>query len=333
MNKVKNNLTADLKADINRVGLSSIQTWFRENDITIPSTTANLYNDIEESLSTAALTLEQLRHAIAELEESGSKKIFLYKAKNFKILESDRPKVLRTLRRKGITSSTDNWVIRKVGEAPGSFIYLFWDQGLLKIKWGEKQYETLFDPESEKVIKEEKQIRVVLTIETKTGFTQLRLDTPGNKNRHKNEEGKTSETVYENYYVDLMKNVFPDLQFTDFDLNGIANQIERREKDSFRLTKGVASIGQNAKQTFAASGRKTDVRDLPNYQGALAKGGEWRPEDLTGYWIASVSNGELKKDLFMRISRKFAHIRIQRGCLEKELNYGITKIRQIQDGV
>jgi hypothetical protein len=333
MSKAKKLLTPDLKADINRVGVASIETWFRENEIKIPSTSDNLYDGVEEALEDGALTMEQLQHAIAELEESGSKKILLYKAKNFRSLDSNRAKVLQVLRKKGIAPAPNNWGIGKAGEAPGTLIYMFWDKGLLKIKWGEKQYDTSFDSETEKVIKEEKQIRVVLTIDTKTGFTQLRFDTPGNKNRHKNDEGKTSETVYENYYVDLMKQLFPDLEFVDFDLNGVANQIEMKEKDSFRLTKGVASIVQNAKQTFASSGRKTDVRDLPNYKGALAQGGAWRSEDLTGYWIASASNGELKKDLFMRISRKFAHIRVQRGCLEKELGYGIAKIRQIQDGI
>lgn len=333
MSKATKILTGELKSDIARIGLSSLQIWFKENDVTLPNTAANLYDAVEEGLKNGALTIDQLSHAIAELEESGAKKILLYKAKNYKYLEANRAAVLMSLRKKGIKPSNKNWVIANVGETPGTFIYMYWDQGILKIKFGEKQYEFLPDPDTATFNKEERQIRVVMAIDTKTGFTQLRLDTPGNKHRHKNNDRKTSETAYENYYVDLMKNLFPDLEFADFDLNGVANHIEAKEKETFRLTKGVASIVQNAKQVFAASGKKTDVRDLPNYKGALAEGGVWRADDLTGYWIASASDGELKKDLFMRISRKFAHIRVQRGCLEKELKYGITKIRQIQGQV
>ena len=330
MSKAKNPLSADLKSDISRIGLSSFRAWLKENEINLPDAAKNMYDAVGEALENKSLSIEQLHQAIAEIEESGDKKILLFKAKNYKYLDANRTAALAALRKKGIRPNETDWVTAHVGETKGTFIYMFWKDGMLKIKFGEKHYELVPDTETGTFSTEEKQIRVIIWIDTKNGFTQLRLDSPGTKHRHKNDEHKSSETVYENYYVDLLKSLFSELEFANVDLNGVANHIEAKEKDTFRLTKGVSTITQGAKQTFAAAGRKTDVRDLPNYQGALAKGGAWRAEDLTGYWIASASGEELKKDLFMRISRKSGHIRVQRGCLGKELQYGITKIRQIQ---
>lgn len=333
MSKAQKKLTTELRSDIKRIGLTSFQAWLKENDIQLPDASKNLYDAVEEALDSGSLSVKQLHHAIAEIEESGDKKIRLFKAKNFKLLEANKSKILTTLKKKGIAPSDENWVIAHVGNNKGILIYMFWNNDILKIKFGEKHFDNIADPETSSFTREEKQIRIIIWIDAKTGFTQLRLDTPGTIHGHKNDERKSSEPVYENYYVDLMKNLFPDLEFVDVDLNGVANHIEGKERDTFRLTKGVSTITQNAKQTFATAGRNTDVRDLPNYKGALAQGGAWRAEDLTGYWIAAASNGDLKKDLFMRISRKTAHIRVQRGCLEKELQYGITKIREIQGTV
>jgi hypothetical protein len=324
-------LTRELRADIARVGTMILLGWFKENKIKLESEAPNVYDGISEALADNSLTMDQLVHGIAEIEENGDKDIRLYKAKKFRYLEKNRRAVLKALFKKGVSESPKNWRVGYPGEAVGNFIYMFWEPGVIKIKFGEKQYKTVLDPDTEEVVKVDVDVRVIIYIDTATGLTQLRLDKPGNKHHHKNDEGKSSNIVYENYYIDKMRDLFPDLTFDDFPLAPVANYIEAEELETFRLKKGTVTITNNAKQTYTAAGKTADVRNLPEYQGALEKGNKaWRSEDLSGDWLASQSDGMLKKDLFMRISRKDAHVRIQRGCLEKELLYGIEKIREIQ---
>jgi hypothetical protein len=324
-------LTKELRTDIARVGIMILLGWFKENQIKLSGEATNVYDSINEALAENSLTMDQLEQGIAEIEENGDKDIRLYKAKNFRYLEKNRQSVLKTLFKKGVSESPKNWQIGHPGEAVGNFIYMFWEPGVIKIKFGEKQYKTALDPDTEKVVRVDVDVRVIIYIDTATGLTQLRLDKPGNKHRHKNNEGKSSKIVYENFYIDKMRDLFPDLTFDDFPLAPVANYIEAEELETFRLKKGTVTITNNAKQTYTAAGKTADVRHLPEYQGALEKGNKaWRSEDLSGDWLANQSDGMLKKDLFMRISRKDAHVRIQRGCLERELLYGIEKIREIQ---
>ena len=196
----------------------------------------------------------------------------------------------------------------------------------------ESQLDIEADYENDKLNKIQKIVTVVFIIDTTDGFTQLRFDSPGQFHSHKN-NGKSTEGAFEEYYKDILGKLFPDLLFTDMNLNAVANHISNNEKEAFLLNKGVTTITDGAKQTFASPVKTKDVRNLPEYMAAAAKANGWLSEDLTGYWLAAKSNGELNRDLFMRISRKFSQIRVQRGCMEKELNYGIDQIRKIQKGV
>jgi len=195
----------------------------------------------------------------------------------------------------------------------------------------EKQFEIEVDVDSNKINKVPEYVCILYVIDTKDGFTQIRMDNGYEIHRHKSDLGKPSESAYEQYYKSLLKDMFPDLTFSDLNLNGVADHISKNEKEAFRLNKGVTTITNGAKQTYSSASTKGDVRDLPEYEAAASKASaNWRAEDLTGYWLAHLSEGRLNRDLFMRISRKQSQIRVQRGCLEKELNYGIEKIREIQ---
>lgn len=326
-------LTDDLIADINRVGNQSVIQWFVENQITIGSK-GNVFELLEEALQTGTISLLQIKQAIAELEENSNKKIFLYNSLNYEILEGSKKSLLKELQIKhGITVSANNWQIGTPKETP-TFVYSYWENGIIKIKYIEKQYEVQVDLENEKFNRIPKTVCILYVIDTNDGFTQIRFDNAFTIHRHKNDEGKSTESAYEQFYIDNLKGLFSDITFQEMDLNAVANHISSKEKKRFRLNKGVTTITNGAKQTYATATIKADVRDLPEYEGAAAKALEmWRAEDLTGYWLAAHTEGALNKDLFMRISRRQSQIRVQRGCFEKELNYGIEQIRKIQKGI
>jgi hypothetical protein len=326
-------LTDWLIENINRVGNLSVADWFNDNQIDIGSK-GNFFDLLEKALNDNTISESQIKQAIAELEENGSKKIFLMEVKKFNDFEEDKTNIVSRLQNKfGITLSETNYITGAPKERP-TFIYLHWKDHILKIKYMEKQFEIEADFEKEEFKRIPKTVCVLYSINTQNGLTQIRYDNSFAKHTHKNDENKSSEVAYEQYYKDHLKDLFPDIVFTEMDLNAVANYISKKEKIAFRLNKGVSTITNGAKQTFATATNKSDVRDLPEYEAAASKGiAIWRSEDLTGYWLASQSNGELNRDLFMRISRRQAQIRVQRGCLEKELNYGIEQIRKIQKGV
>lgn len=331
MAKMNRELTKELQEDIKRVGVNNVLSWLKDKAVELKSNPTNLFETLSEALGEGKLTADQLKAAITELEESGDKKIFLFKVDN--IAEFDEKAVLRQLRKQGITPSKVDWVYGKPGDGP-TFMYMYLSDGKLKIKFGEKQYNVEFDPATEKVEKTVHFVTILLVMDTETGFTELRLDNPGNKHQHRNTENKISESAYEAYYSDRMQAWFPDLKFSGFDLKPVAYYLAKKGKKIFRIVKDKSTISGGAKQTFATASTKLDVRDVAEFKGALKEGGDqWRTDDLTGYWIAAASDGELKKDLFMRISRTLSHLRIRRGCLEQELQYGISQIRQIQDKV
>ena len=155
----KSLLTAKLKDDIKRIGMSTIQSWFRENQLSIstPKDT-NFYDALDNALSQNAVTIDQLNHAIAEMEENSDKKIFLMRAKNFVVFEKQKTDLLRDLKKKfGYIPSDKNWITGEVRRGP-TFIYLFWEDGLLKIKFGEMQFDSEADFENSTFNKDRKSV-------------------------------------------------------------------------------------------------------------------------------------------------------------------------------
>ena len=327
-------LPENLAKDCTRVGYAPLNSWFNENNISLVKSD-NFFDSLAKTIVDGGLTRDQLNHAIAELDENSDKKIYLMGITNFIDLEPNKASILKGLhQRKGIVASDKQWVNGDVKSINPTFINLYWEGSTIKIKYSEIQYNVEFDPDSEKTIKIEKRVNIIFLIDTSDGFVQIRFDSPGNKHIHKNDVGKLTEAAYEGFYKQLLFDLFLDSQFKDLNLNRVANQIANNEKAAFRITKGTTTISNNAKQTFATASTQSDIRDIPEYEAAAAGGTDyWLPEDLVGYWVAAESNNELKKDLYMRISRRNSQVRVQRGCLEKELNYGIRKIREIQGAV
>jgi len=327
-------LPIDIAKDIKRIGNASFLSWISENKIELPKSD-NFLDALAKGLAEGNITTAQLNDAISELDENSDKKIVLMNVLKVEDLAANKKEILKELyKKKGIVESDKKWVNGVVKNGAPTFINLFWDDEVLKMKFSEIQYNVETDYETEKVIKTEKRVNIIYIIDLSDGLVQIRFDSPGNIHRHKNDASKISEAAYEGFYKEQLLNLFEDYTFKEMNLNKVANHLAYNEREKFRITKGVTTITNNAKQTFASASIQADVRNLPEYEAAASKGTDyWLAEDLTGYWIAAASEDSLRKDLFMRISRKFSQVRVQRGCLEKELNYGIDKIREIQGSV
>lgn len=334
MNNNDYKLPENLAKDCARIGYAAMSSWLKENELEL-SKSENFIDAIALTIAENKLTLDQLNSAIAELDENSDKKIFLLKLMNLPELTGKKKEVQQDLFiKKGIKPTDKVWVNGVVSTNRPTFIYMYWSDEIIRIKYSEIQYDVETDLENDKIIKIPKRVNVIYLIDPKDGFVQVRCDSAKMLHQHKNDAGKATDAAFEEFYKNLLSELFPTLVFQDMNLNRLANHIAQNERSRFRITKGVTTISNNAKQTFATSSNQADIRNLPEYEGAAAKGSEtWLSEDLVGYWVSKESDGALKRDLFMRIYRKYSQIRVQRGCLAKELDYGISKIREIQNSI
>ncbi|MCC8425791.1 hypothetical protein [Mucilaginibacter sp. UR6-11] len=333
MKNSDNSLSENLIKDCSRIGYSAMSSWMKENEVEM-SAADNFLDAIALTIADGKLSVEQLNTAIAELDENSDKKIFLMRLMNLPELAGKKEILKELFIKHRIAPSDKKWVNGLVTSNQPTFIYLFWDEDIIKLKYSEIQYDIEMDIENDKIVRTAKRVNVIYLIDPKDGFVQVRCDSAKMLHQHKNDAGKATDSSFEQYYKNLLAELFPTLVFQDMNLNRLANHIANNELSKFRITKGVTTITNNAKQTFATSSTQADIRNLPEYAGAAATGSEtWLSEDLVGYWVSKESEGALKKDLFMRIYRKYSQIRVQRGCLAKELDYGISKIREIQNSI
>lgn len=327
-------LPPNLIADIKRLGAGNFQNWFSENDKALP-TGDNLYDDIEAAIEDGTLALTDVLAAVAELEESSDKTIFLYHARGFRNLTSDQPNIMSGIRQRLGYRLTNDSTVRTTPGAGPTFSYMCIENGELKIKFSEMHHDREDDFANDRFNRIPKVVNIYMIIELRTGFTQIRFDSPGQIHTHRNDLNRPAELAYHNYYQNKITEIFPNLTFAQFDLTGVANYIATHEKERFLIRKKVNTISNGLKLTFSTSSRKFDVRDAKEHKGAIAtdENNEWLTEDFSGVWLAEQSDGQLKKNLFMRVYRKDSQIRVQRGCLKKELDYGISQIREIQKSV
>lgn len=319
-----------LKAIINDHSVNSLRTWLTEQQISLPATSENFYDGVQELIDTKDLSLELLKQGVAELEENSNKKVVLFEVKKTKSIIENRAAIIKYLKNKfGNFDIGIKYEIKTANKNP-TLNCCYWDNQEIKIKFAEKHVEIIPNVETQSFESIEKRVIIVLRLDLKGNFAELRFDKAGNQHVHKNDEGKSTETAYEDYYKALMLEIFSVGQFAGFDMNGIANHIRDNMKNEFRLTKGVNTITSGDKMSITSRSTKADVRDSVEYaRAASTPGAVWRAEDLTGYWKKASTN-PLKNDLYMRIYRSQTQVKVQRGCTANELQYGLDQIRAIQ---
>jgi hypothetical protein len=325
------NLSQDVKDDIKNVGISIFKDWLEEKKIDLPAK-KNLFLGIEKGLQNGTLSKDQIINGLCELEENSDKKIHFYQAKKYTYLKQHKAEALKKLK---VTKGWDpvpNYSVKVKSRETATFNYLSWDEEILKIKFSEKHYDVDPDYESGQFSFIPKIVYIIIMIDTADGLTQIRFDNPGKLHKHKNDRNKSSESAFEKYYENILWELFEDIQYASLNFVVLTNKILNDEEIPFRIHRGVNTLGDGGKQVYALP-HDRDIRENREFKAASEFAEDWLTDELSGFWKHEQSEGSLNKDLFMRISRRASEIRIQRGCLEKELNYGIAKIKEILQGI
>ena len=324
-------ISASLRNIITLHSSRSLNAWLAEQQIEIPSKAKNFFDGLEQLIGSGQITIDLLTSGLAELEENSSKKILLFQTTKFKLIAQQKAELLKKIKKKFGNFDPDKNLIIGGANRSSTFNYCYWGNDELKIKMAEMHTDVTVDKEKGKFDLSDRRVVIVFTMNLNDGFTQIRFDKAGTKHTHKNTVGYSTELAYEEYYLQIFMELFADAELKEITMSQIAIHIHDNVKDKFRLTKGLNTITNGDKLQVSARSAKADIRDSDEYKRTMASPDRsWRTEDLTGYWIMTASEGELKQDLFMRMSRRESQVRVQRGCTAKELSYGLNEIKSIQ---
>ncbi len=327
MSNLKNQLEKLLK----QVPNSALKSWLKMHDK--PHSSSNNI-EFEENLlkwiKEDKISINDIENAVIDIEENGGKKIKL------KVMEGfDLEKLKSLLTAKGLSLSKSDKISLRENRRP-KLNYIYYDNSdkpTLKIKWSEKQDNVDIDYNSLSLTKESKSIFILVVIETQTGFTEIRFDTPLDHHDHKDAKKIKRDDIYEAYYMEELRNILPlSFVFKNYNLDKIANYLHKNEKEKFEMKNETVKVSKNGVQRYSIN--NGDIRDLPARKGAEEKDGEnWDVKNLTGEWKADKSDGNLTRDLFMRLYKYQSTINFQRDCISKELNYAIREIRSIKEKI
>lgn len=74
--------------------------------------------------------------------------------------------------------------------------------------------------------------------------------------------------------------------------------------------------------------KSDDVRKSENYKIFANKDKDSVCQGFAGYWNPEQSDGQISREVFMRLNRKTSMISFYRDCLASEVDYAIKRIRE-----
>ncbi len=327
-------MSEEIERIVGHLHTQAIQSWLRYKKYPYSAkNTEELYKNLDKWIQNGTVPIDDLRAAALEIEEGSSKKSYLLMIDDPSELR-DKRTLTSWMQKKGVAfAKNPDASIRNPRKATLNYVY--WDESnpgpVLRIKYSEMHEDPEVDLENDQ-IKWKKNPRFIIGIvDLKTGFVEIRFDKAGQRHEHKDKNKQSSEQKYELYYIKRIQDLLCEVEFKKYDFTSVPEYLVQKGRELFRINREESSVSGNGKQIYSIS-RQYDVRDLDARIGAdQADGMNWITEDLCGYWIAGASNGQLQRDLFMRLSKRYGTVRFHRDCLSGEIDYAIRKIRDIKD--
>lgn len=316
-----------LEGIVGHVSQIAVKHWLKVSELEHSArNTDEFYQRLSKLLEAESLTIDDLQSAALEIEENGGKRIYLRKLKGFESL-SNRDEFESHLSTQGLSlSDTTNKSIKTPPEA--TLNYVFWSEQEVRIKFSETHVQFGVDFETRRFI-ERKVTKFALALAVpNSGFTQIRLDPPGQVHIHKNPQtGESDSRLYEQFYFTRFLDALGGQELELYDLQEAAEWLVNSTPRIFRLPHELVRTGANSRQRYSS---RIDVRDDPARQGAAAADSQnWVFENLSGYWLPEPSGGRLQRELFMELKRRPAMIRFLADCLAAEVDYALSRIRAI----
>lgn len=318
----------DLEKIVGHVSDLAIKHWLKISGLEYSAANEDqFYERLLKLINKGKLTTEKLQQVALEIEENGNKRIYLRqvndlsKINSLAVFEANLKKIgLRLFEQpnKSIKYPTKPIVN-----------YIWWSEKEIRIKYSETQIRRLFNYETG-AHTDKKQTKFALAIlDLKSGFTQIRVDSPEKLHSHKDKKtGKSKDKLYEEYYFNEFCRILGNCELELFNVNKVIEGLVKDPTRSFRLPHQQGITENNSHESFSSRIDK-DLRDDPRF--IAAAGDDYSKllhMDLQGWWVSDKSNSLLSRDIFMQINRGSSMLRFLADCLASEVNYAISRIRQ-----
>jgi hypothetical protein len=177
------------------VNNTALKHWLRLNKKTHSASNVDaLALLIEKQIGEGTLTEDEFKNAIREINEYGGKRVFLRKLANTSLI-SDKDALEEHLADLGIPLNPEPVSAASHTVKP-KLIYACWNDDELRVKYSEKHIFRQADLRNDKIISEERPVRIVISANAKSGVLRVFMDPPGQRHSHVNGDGEVSESAY-----------------------------------------------------------------------------------------------------------------------------------------
>jgi hypothetical protein len=314
-----------LESMVGHVSQTAVKHWLKVSGLEhTAQNTDEFYQLLSKLLDDKKITIEQLQDAALEIEENGNKRVYLGKLKGVEVIK-DKANFERHIRTQGFSLAEKPDKSIKIPPEP-TLNYVFWSKREVRVKFSETHSEFVVDYENQRLDEKRETKFALALVNPDSGFTQIRLDPPGQVHPHKDPiTHESNPTMYEEFYRTKFLNILGGQELELCDLKKAAKWLVTSKQRVFRLPHELVRTGANSRQRYSS---RLDVRDDPARQGAASADlKNWIFEGLDGYWIPERSRGRLQRELFMSLKRRQAMVRFLADCLAPEVNYALSRIK------
>lgn len=319
-------MVVDLELLTDGVSQTAVKHWLKVNGLEhTAQNTEEYYQRLAKLIEDEELTVEELREAVLEIQEYGGKRIYLrqlHGGKDFRLRRTFESQ-LNSL---GMNLSATATKAVRLPSNP-TLNYVTWSESQIRIKYSETHRRVEIDYETELPIATDLTKYIVIISDPQTGFTMVCLDPPEKIHPHRKYTRSRHIDPYEQKYLDKALEILGGSIFTPFNLNNVIAGLVSTDPRIFRLPHEFVITGDGLRQRNSS---ERDVRDHKAHVAGMSADSDDRTyEDLQGYWIPEQSGGQLHRELFMQLKRNTSMIRFLADCLASEVNYAISRIREL----
>ena len=317
---------AQIEKAIGDISIAALRSWLKSQELPSSAQTRDEITErFKKLLDENKLSWETLEKGITGIEEASAKRITLCTIGIEGLKQITDPELFKKhLRKLKINPSSDALLAPRL-PAKSTFVYYIDGPSQLRAKWAETHTAVTIDLAKEQLVRTRVTKIILLVVDKKDGFAQLRFDKPELIHQHLDEKKKPSSTAYFSYYRAKAEEVAGSA-FNSLELRPALRSLVETTPRIVRLPLNDFRTGANSRVRFAS---RTDIRDDDDWKAMHGKGGEeWAHDSEAIYWLPEASAGKLTREVFSDLDGRTGKMRVEADCHEGEIEYAILKIRE-----
>jgi hypothetical protein len=301
--------------------IASIRNWLKQKDLVHTANTRDaLAERVRSLISKGELTVDEVKQGMIGIEESSSKRTFLYRISKTK---TSLDKIDQQLMALKIKLSSERTQSSSPSETT-KIVYVMNGPKALRAKWNEMHIRLTAVRKTRDWVESKIPKIVVLVVDKASGVVQLRCDAPEDEHPHLDDYNSPSEAYY-SYFKQQAENML-GLSMESLELR---SSLEAILKKTPRIVRTSYSIDESADGGYTKRTQKQkhkDVRDLADWQDMLKNKITRTFEEAPLHWLHEMSKNQLTRDVFSYIDATNGLVRFDAHCYEEEIDYVIGQL-------